>query len=416
MERSKLIKKIDNQIYFRIFVAVLWSKEILLNYFRGFLMKVPVLSAVSDYIIPAILFLLFLLSYKTIAERLRGADFVFVMACILVYLGNYLFVRRSRDFFRVEWVNFLIGSLPFYFVGVALRSDDEGSILKLLYRISCVSVVAFCIYILFINQMDEETMRDGDMSSAYNLLPHACLTFYYMIKEFKWHRPIFFLVAAIALFMMGTRGAVLCLFVFIVLCSAVTIQFKRPIVLLSMGLVCVLLVIFPQILDWLIETAYSISESLGLSTRVFDKLMEGNFAVSDARVYLRERVRHYILAYPIVGLGIYGDRVVSNGQYVHNLILELYANFGILMGTILVTALTVLSYRSIRYVHGNREEHGQLILLLLFGYCFKLLVSSSYLREPFFWLLIGYLVGVVRESRMKEGSERVPVKKSRLIK
>lgn len=416
MKKSKLIKKIDNQIYFRIFVAFLWSREILLNYFRGFLLKIPVLSAASDYIIPAMLFLMFLLSYETIAERLRGADFVFVIACILIYVANYLFFKRNRDFFKMEWMNFLIGSLPFYFVGVALKADDEGTVLKLLYRISCASVIAFCIYILFVNEMDDFIMRNGDMNSAYNILPHACLTFYYVIKEFKWYRLVVFLISALSLLMMGTRGAVLCLLVFIVLCSAVTIRFKRPLLLLAMAVICILFVVFKELTDRLMEAAYSISESLGLSTRVFDKLLSGNFAVSDARTYLRERVRYYLLAYPVVGLGIYGDRAVSGGQYVHNLFLEIYGHFGFLMGTLITAAFIILFYRGIRGVFKSGNRNAQLIVLLLIGCCFKLLVSSSYLREPFFWLLLGYFVAVSREYRPAVGTDRLSVGKSRLIK
>ncbi len=412
MRDSKLIKKTDNRIYFKIFVALLWSKEILLNYFRGFLLKIPVLSAASDYIIPVILFLMFLLSFKTISERLSGSDFTFVMACILIYAANWLLFRRNRPYFKKEWVDFLIGSLPFYFVGVALKSDDEGEILKLLHRISCISIVAFCVYVLFVNEMDTFTMRNGDMNSAYNLLPHACLTFYYLIKEFKWHRLLIFLVSGLSLLMLGTRGAVLCLLVFIVLCSAVTIRFKRPIVLLAMAFICILFLAFKELTDMLMDGAYSISERLGLSTRVFDKLLSGDFTVSDARTELRERVQAYILANPLLGLGIYGDRFVSGGQYVHNLLLEIYGQFGMLMGTIITAALLIVSYQGIRNVFKSGDRNGQLIVLLLLGCCFKLSISSSYMREPFFWLLLGYFVAVNRNYRFAERPEQ----RSRLIK
>ena len=415
MRKSKLIKKVDNQIYFKIFLALLWSKEILLSYFRAFLQKIPGFSAMSEFVIPAILFLMFLLSYETIAERLRGADFVFVMGCILAYVASYIFFKRNRDFFRMEWINFILGALPFYFVGVALKSDDEGVVLKLLYRISCVSVIAFCVYYLFVNELEDKIVRSGDMHSAYNILPHACLTFYYMIKEFKPYKLLVFLLAAIALIMMGTRGAVLCLLVFIVLSTAVTVKFKRPIFLLSMVVVCALFFLFPGLTDGLVNTAYSIGEKFGLSTRVFDKLLSGDFTVSDSRVYLRERVLYYLKAYPFTGLGIYGDRGVAAGQYVHNLFMEIYAQFGLLLGTILMISLAVLIYNGTRCAFKSETKHPQVIVLLLMSCCFKLVVSSSYLKEAFFWLLLGYFVGLVREDRGRIKQERTPVK-SKFVK
>ncbi len=416
MSKSKLIKKIDNQIYFRIFLAFLWSKEILLNYFRGFLLKIPVLSATSDYIIPAVLFLMFLLSYKTIAERLRGSDFVFVMGCILVYVASYLFFKRNRDFFRMEWVDFIIGCLPFYFVGVAMRADEEETIIRWLYWISCISTVAFTVYILFINEMEDLALSAGDMDSAYNMLPHACLLFYFMIKDFRLWKCLLFFLAVVCILMMGTRGALLCLLVFIVLATAVTIRFQRPIVLLCMSVVCILFVTFSELTDLLIEGAYSIGETFGLSTRIFDKLLSGNFVVSDARVYLRQRVNYYLLANPLVGYGIYGDRVVTGGQYAHNLFVEIFAQFGLLMGTILVVSLVVLSYRGIRYIFKSGDRNAQLVSLLLMSCCFKLMVSSSYLREPFFWLLIGYFAAVCRERSLSLQLTRNSTKKSKLIK
>lgn len=415
MRNSKLIKKSDNRIFFRIFVALLWSKEILLDYFRGAIMKIPVLSAMSDYIIPTVLFLMFLLSYKIIISRLRGSDFVFVMLCILIYVANFFFYKRNRAFFQEEWMDFAIGCLPFYFVGVALKSDDEGALLKLLYRISCLSVLAFCAYILFVNQMDESSIRDGDMNNAYNILPHACMTFYYMLKEFRWYRLVIFLLSALALLMLGTRGAVLCLLVFIVLCSALTVRFKHPLVLLAMVVVCLLFVFFQELTDWLMNAAYSICESLGLSTRVFDKIMSGDFAVSDARVNLKDRVQHYLLAYPLVGLGIYGDRFVSGGQYAHNLFLEIYGQFGILMGTIITVALVAVSYRGIRNAFKSKDKNAQMIILLLLGYCFKLLVSGSYLREAFFWLMLGYFVAVNRNCTETEKTKSLLVRRDKLI-
>ena len=56
MRISNLIKKIDNRIYFKIFVAMLWSEAILLEYIRGAILKLPIVSGFADYVIPCAMF------------------------------------------------------------------------------------------------------------------------------------------------------------------------------------------------------------------------------------------------------------------------------------------------------------------------------------------------------------------------
>lgn len=416
MKKSKLIKEIDNRIYFLIFVALLWSKEILLAYCRGAVLKIPVLSAGADYFIPALMFLMFLLSYRTIAERLRGADFVFIMVCLVVYVGEYVIFKRNRAYFERNHLNFFVGCLPLYFVGVALQGDDEEGIIRLLFRISCVSVVAFGVYTMLIKQMDSDIVRKGNMDSAYDLLPHACLVFYFTVKEFKWWKLLIVILAGISILMMGTRGAVLCFLVFILAVCALTIKFKRPVTIFILAGSCLIFFVFRGLTDRLIEAAYSIGRTLGLSTRVFDKLMSGDFTVSVARDSLKAIIRYYLRAYPVTGLGIYGDCYVTQGQYAHNLFVEIYAHFGYVMGTVITVALAILAFRGTRIVLKSRNDNSVVITLLLLCCCFKLAVSSSYLRESFFWLMLGYFAATIRSDRLAGGSKHVALKNSRFIK
>lgn len=404
MRRNDLIKKIDNRIYFKIFVAMLWSESILLEYIRGAMLNLPIVSMLANYIVPCSMFIVFMMGYKTFTERLRGQDFVFVMTCLVVYVFEFWLYKRNRDYFRISYTEFIIGSLPFYFVGVALRGDD-GEILDWLYKISCVTVVAFALYMSFINQMNSNILRGGDMSSSYNILPHACLTFYYMMKKFNWRRLAIFLLAAVFLLMMGTRGSIVCLLLFVLVVTAITIRFQKPILLLVVAAICVLLISFRGITDFLIDIAYDVGEKFGLSTRVFDKFLSGDFTSSTGRTVIREKIEYYLREYPIVGLGIYGDIFVTKGQYAHNFFLEVYAHFGYLIGTILTVAFSIYVIRSVIYVFKIKDENAQLVTLLLLSCCFKLVVSGSYLREPFFWLMLGYFVSLLRERRYRMETE-----------
>ncbi len=419
MRKSQLIKKHNNQIYFKIFIALLWAESILLNYIRGVMVNLPLISGVADYVIPCVIFVSFMMASKTITGRLRGSDFVFIMSCIVVFAFEYWVYAKNRAYFRMLYMEFITGCLPFYFVGVALRGDDKD-VLDWLYRISAVTIVTFSIYMLFVNSMEGLTLSGGDMASAYNILPHSCLAFYYVMKKFKWHRLILFVVSAIAILMMGSRGPVLCLGVFVIVVSVLTIRLNKPYVLIGIIVLSAVFVLIPDLLDRLMESGYALGERYGLSTRIFDKITSGNFTVSSGRNVIRQKIRYHLRQVPVVGLGIYGDRYVTEGYYAHNFFLEVYAHFGYLLGTIICVSFTLFVVRGLAYAFQAKDESAQGIALVLLCCCIKLMVSSSYLRDLFLWLLIGYVAGLLRENRTTHvlGTKRKSQvrKKSKFVK
>lgn len=416
MRKSVLTKKIDNSIYFKVFVALLWAKGILPEYIRGAMLKIPGFSLVADYLIPLIMIIGFFLSYKTITDRIRGSDLVFITVCLFVYGLEFWLFSRNRPYFQILYPNFIIGCLPFYFVGVALRGDDK-ELVRWMYRISCASIIAFAFYMLFVNQMGDVALRGGDMSSAYNLLPHACLSFYFLMSNFKLRRLLLFLVAAICLVLMGTRGAVLCLLVFMVVTIIATIRTQKPLVILAMIMLCLFLLLFGSLTDLLIQWAYIIADKFGLSTRIFDKMLSGNITASTGRIAIRQRIFYYLREYNLVGLGIYGDLYISEGMYAHNLALELWAHFGYYIGSIIFIAFLVFICSGVVYCIKIKDENAQIIMFLLLCCCVKLLMSSSYLREPFLWVMLGYVAALLREKRAAATeAQRQGMQKSKYIK
>ena len=383
---------------------MLWTKGILLEYVRSALLRVPGLGSLANYVIPALLMFGFFLAYKTFSERVRGADFAFVAVCVVAYIAEYFLYPRNQPYFDVLFSDF-VKCLPFYFVGIALRGDDK-EIVSWMYRVSCVSICTFAFYRLFINQMASIAQQGGDMYSSYSLLPHACLSFYFLMKNFKWRRLVLFFLAAVCLLMMGTRGPILCLLVFMITTIILTIRSQKPLVVLGMVMLCLLLLFFGSLTDLLIEWSYSIADTFGLSTRVLDKMLSGHIADSSGRIYIRKRILYYLAETRILGLGIYGDLFVSEGMYAHNLILELWAHFGYYIGTLLVVALCVFITRGAICCVKLKDENAKLIVFLLLCCCVKLLVSSSYLREPLLWALLGYTTALLREKRTNIRDQR----------
>lgn len=412
MRSSKLVKQGDNQIFFAIFVSMLWAKKIILNYVKAAVIKVPFLSVVGEFFIPGIMLLLFLLSFSTIVDRLRGSDFAFIMFFLLLYAGEFVLFRHLRPYFKAYVSELVIDCMPLYFVGVAIRGEDEERILKWLFRISMVTIVLFAVYLFFFHEWSSRFVRGGDMGSAYRLLPHACLVFYCLTEKPTWARGIVSLLSLFLLLFLGTRGAVLCLLVFMCMTLALNTRMRNPLLFLVIAVIILILLIFPSIITRITTSAYSLAQNLGMSTRVFDKALSGELAVSTARVRLKKSILFYLDKAPYTGLGIYGDRFVTNGQYVHNFFFEILCDFGYVGGSLVLLVLGFFLVTTLISALKSGDRNTKLIVLLLIGCSLKLAVSGSYLAEPFFWLMLGYFISFRRDMRnaRQESTSTVRVK------
>ena len=146
---------------------------------------------------------------------------------------------------------------------------------------------------------------------------------------------------------------------------------------------------------------YRQTQRLGLSIRIFDKLLSGEFAVSTGRDAIRETLLDAIARNPFLGYGLCSDRVLA-GHYAHSLALELWVEFGVIFGTAILIALTVALWRGYRKADG---EIKPLILLLTFSSFFKLFLSGSYLNERFLLLLLGLCVCSIRLAKQKQSAK-----------
>ncbi len=399
MKESKIIKQKDNPIFFTLFISMLWAKDILLGYISVAIRKMPIPEAVGNYLVPALMLLLFLLSFRTITDRLLGQDFVFVFVVLLVYVAEYVIYPHVRPYFEDYYLDFVTTVLPFYFVGVALRGDGEELLIKYLYVISVVSILCFSAYMMFMREMPEIYVRAGDMDNAYKLLPHACMVFYRNTESPRWPSAIVSLISALTIVLLGTRGAVLCFGVFIALSLMVNTRMRKPLLFLSVTVIVMGIILIPGVWEKIVEWMYNVALRLGMSTRVFDIISSGNFSVSASRDSLKTKIVYYLKDYMYTGLGIYGDRFVTNGQYVHNIFYEFWADFGYIIGSLGILVIAVMCVRAVLYALRRCTDNTKLTVILILGCLLKLMASSSYMVEPFFWLMLGYFTALRREER-----------------
>lgn len=195
--------------------------------------------------------------------------------------------------------------------------------------------------------------------------------------------------------MLGTRGAALICIIFIALLMAAGKTSKWAItrILLIFGGIGAFISspLYLKSITWM----YNKATNLGLSVRIFDKLLSGTAANINSRDVIQAKLLDAIGVHLFDGYGLCGDRVIA-GSYAHNIVLELWVEFGLLIGTMIFLLIAMTLLRG--YLSAKTIECKGLIISLIFACFFKLFLSGSYLDEKFLFLLLGLCVAEIRRA------------------
>ena len=383
---------------FRLLAILVWTQTILLQYVRALLMRVPVVGRYPDEIITIVFVLgiLLALPYYKIYKK----DFIFLMLVIAVFLFEMAFYEEGAAFLDRYIIDFIVKILPLYVFGISLSaSENKEEIIYQLYILSMVTLAAniFYQFVIGTSMSEVASQYEGNMNLAYNLLPHCCLIAYYTVKRTNILNIVFSIIGGFYLLMLGTRGAAL----IYLICFAVLLIMGRT----SKWAIIRLIVIFGASVSYVSSSLYETSllwlyqraQQYGLSVRIFDRLLSKTVTVSEGRDYIREILFEAIKERPFLGHGICSDRVLA-GNYAHNIVIELWVEFGVVIGTAFVITLVIVLLRGYLSAKGEGEK-GLIFSLICASFC-KLFLSGSYLDERLLFLLLGMCVYAIRKRRL----------------
>lgn len=397
---EKQEKEAVSRYAFFLLTILVWTQTVLVQYARVVLLHLPLIGNYADECI-WILFALAIL-FALPQMRLHLSDILFLAVSLAVFLAEWLFYQAGSEYFSLYAVDFLLKALPLYIVGASLSSlseKDKETLYRLLYYLSLLTLFFDIIYHLFVGapMTDAESLYKGNMALAYNLLPHCCYIAWFAVKKTSLLGVVFCIVGVFYLLMLGTRGAALLYLLFIATAIIVGKGFKKGAVraILIVGVFGGFLAssLYETSLRWLESQA----SRLGLSIRIFERLMGGEITESAGRDWIREQLLEAIQKRLLTGSGLYSDRVLLGGGFSHNIFLEMCMDFGVILGTLLLMALIITLFRG--YIRAQNSTEKGLLLVLIFSSLFKLMLSGSYLRESLLFFALGLGAGVIHTTR-----------------
>lgn len=409
-------KKIDGkftikrQYMFNFLILWIWAQGILLQYIRAVIMRFPLIGGYPDIVLAVAFAVIILFAFPYF--RIHRGDILLIVSIAAVFLLEWLFYKDGKVYLDRYIVSFVVKILPLYFVGVSLgKAEDREHIIYQMYLVSMFTLVAAIGYrMVFGTPMSDAVSKYvGDMDHAYKVLPHCCLIAYYAVKRMNILNLVCMVIGGFYLLTLGTRGAAL---LYLVLIALLVIMGKnskgaavRAIILSGAAGGFLVSPWYDAAILWMYEKA----QEFGLSVRIFDKLLEGEVAISGGRDIIRETLIYAIKENPFLGYGVCSDRVLA-GNYAHNIALELWVEFGVFFGTAILIAVIIILFRG--YKATKEEGKKGLILVLIFSSFFKLFLSGSYLDERLLLFLLGLCVCSIRQEKRERVRFSSPMPKT----
>lgn len=348
---------------------------------------------------------------------INGVLVLFVLLALIIYLfgGNKIFHKETVPLFVVIAIffSFSFGMASEYttlrtyfmsfislgFVGITV-SGGHFDISKVVLYICGFSV----LLIPFIANMDFSKLDYGAwMGISYGTLKYI-IALILAIFFLEWKSKYLHLLLLLSLLfyiyiyaMYASRGAVLSLLVFIVL--AVIIKFnigksKSIIILAVLGLTVFFL--FSPIINILVNAL----NDAGLQVYALDKILkyEELDKLDNGRGYLTREGMKLFFNSPLFGNGIAYFEQYNKIGYVHNFVVQLLLEGGLVFGVPLI----IISFYPIILLFDEKiSVDKRLFLAFLFSSSVVgLLFSDTLWRNQCYWFYLAYSLAIIYKTRI----------------
>jgi len=343
-----------------------------------------------------ILLLIVALSCKSIwSYYVRRKDSLRYVFLALVYFLSGIIYPESSGYIAENANRFLICTLPFYFVGLTFTFEENRKwVIRFAYFITILNVAY--MFLFTSNPFDAD--KQEAMRKAYILLPSLLVILWNFIESRKVIDMFFAVLCFVMISGYGTRGPFVCMIFFLLVYLFFYKEWKRP--KIARGLVVICSFALYVYAEYFAMLMINIVTRIGLSTRIFDSILNNsfiNFEKSHGRDIIQEALFIRLDANNGQGFGLYTDRIVGNGSYAHNFFVEVWYQFGYIIGSAIALAYLLLVVFTL---NNSKNRTSSIFIVAIFCASFlQLMFSGSYLQNTGFYFLMGLCAQNVRKSQ-----------------
>lgn len=382
--------------WFVVLFILVWTKQTVFLYVEQVVKRLPLFYIIAEYIYPIAIGFSLLFAFPYMLKKIKSNDIILYCIGLISILLSYFCFPNAKTYIEEEALRIFFVTIV-YFIGVCV---DFKSVKTSIYWASLLGIFIAILYRIYWTLLGRGVIYDA-MGEAYNLLPSTLYVGYYALNKKKLIHWLAVVPGILLLFFYGTRGPILCMLVFFVGAVFVLVKNKKTtknfiLALFILILIMILLFSTGLMTNLMIELS-ALAKEWGVSSRIFDYYLNESLMDDSGRSFLSGLVKESIIDKPIFGCGIMGDRYILDGSYVHNIFLEIWCQFGVILGSgILISLFVVL----LKPLFLRIDVENKLFIFMFISMVIpKLMLTGSYLHESNLFFLLGMCISLIRQKR-----------------
>lgn len=258
---------------------------------------------------------------------------------------------------------------------------------KIIFKYINIIFIVFNVLLVvkYIPLINESTDLDFTMDLSYSVLVGYIATLIY----YKYNKgKVIKILSIISLFVSSyylivlnnNRGSILALVIFIIVYALQGIKKTRNRIILT-----ILFVVISTVgINFIFDNLDKIHTDINWINRLIFQVKQNNIATD--RDILYDHAIEDIDENPLLGLGIGEFENNNEGQYTHNLFLQLLCENGIIIGVIIGGYIFICFCKNV--FTPNKSDKDKFVIFLLFQSIPRLMLSSVYWLNSYFWIYL----------------------------
>lgn len=303
-------------------------------------------------------------------------------------VGSFIF----EDYALPQAINPMGGMIAFFFLAAQNDAKRADAALKF----ACIIMTVY-LQTSLSSVMHATTQYGYDMGLGYDAMFFALLALHFIVDNTDglnlpaavlWLACVASNVALILSY--GSRGPLLGIITFAALRFLVFVFGSKVSIikkfLISAAILCAAVILFLSLTDLALALNHQLN-AMGITSRTLEKFLYADVTSDSGRFAIWNA---FIPRITLIGNGPFSDQAyLGPGNYCHNFFLEVFYDFGIPLGIVILAVLVwflLLSFRSC-----NVSPWFPLFLTLL-AFCIgRLGLSGTFWTETYFWGLLAVM-------------------------
>ncbi len=343
-----------------------------------------VYNGIANAVLGVFFVVLFLRNLSTIITRSGKYVLLTAIVLALTFLSALFYGSPNINNYTQALVDIVVISCTLFLTAVSVRDFD--TLFDVLLRWSPVVIFAsiFMVVCTSIIGVVGTAETSYNMSLSYYILIPSMVIIIGFIEKKKISYLALFLISLAVIVIMGSRGPMLCIGLFLLLYTIKTFRITlKSISVLAIGALCALIVftnfesIATGIYQWLL--------SHNIDSRTLLKIIQGSLFDDSNRIHIIEDAMN-IVKDNVFGIGFMGN------LSTHNIAIENVLWFGIIIGMLLNVILFAFIVRTI-IMKINLQDKRSILTTAFFCYAVPdALLNLTVWGKDMFWIYIAFII------------------------